>query len=221
MQNAKNDLTDPNLPVSERIPALNELIDQVMDEVRVAVSALNVNEGRLFVSEALFRLGTIAIDPLKELYQGTDDLDVRFHVALLLLSLGDDTYVGDLIAALKIEKSEDICLIANKLKRGNITEAVEPLTERLLSTGQVHEILCLLEALQVLSEDAVSQYIVSAIHARITRMFFDATIMDSFVPDALQIMDLLNIPFDAVIVEYLQERDQFAWLLRHYGYTNH
>lgn len=77
--------------------AIDETIDLMGALVRVLIKRLEVGDHPLLVSERLWKCGTIACLPLRELVDSTKNEEVKLEAALVLLWLKDQHGVAHLV----------------------------------------------------------------------------------------------------------------------------
>jgi len=212
-------VTDSEIPIDEIIVSLDDLVEQVKKEVDIAVSFL-VTSGdyRLFVAERLYLLGTVVIEPLHELYQSSDDKDLQFTIALLLVRLNDLTYVDVVIEALNTSHQNDICLIANFLAKANVRQASTSLINKLHFTESLDHIYCLILAIKSLDGE-IPQDAKSEVFTRVKNVISHSTVDDfDMISKSLQIVDSLGYTLDESITAKLLTTESYRDMLRTFGY---
>ena len=219
--NLRDLLTNAEISSGERISALVGIQNQIMELTKLAVSSLTVKDHtRLFVAERLHTFGTIVIDPLHKLYATSADEDLHFHIAILLLKLGDLSYVDIILNAL-INKShpDDICFIANSLAKAKVIEASNLLIDILVSANSLDEIICLISAIRILDVEIPSE-IVNKICSDMRENTMRVELQDfSTISISIEIITALGCSLDKSIVTRLSQNDSNKRLLATFGYS--
>jgi len=215
---AKHILELKNSSLEQRIEALDALNVQLDELILLAVSSLRFRQGRYFVAERIFKLGSTVINPLEELFEQTDDRDLKTVIALLLIKLGSTNRKHWLIDAL-ISTKEDVCLIANALANAGIKEAANTLIKKFHVTKitEIDTLLCLCNALETLGEDMPTE-VSDASYQEIIGILKTVDLSDfDTIAKSLELIIKLKYQIDSNIVSRLATSPSNHRLLKHYN----
>jgi hypothetical protein len=206
--------------VTTRIQKLDEIHKEFTTLVHDAVSMLQYKEGRIFVAERVYKLGSVTIKPLEDLFETSQDEDLRTIVAIILLKLGVTTRVDWLLQNISREK-DHLCLIANTLAKANLAASQQVIIQAFASTdiGDLNTLLCLADAIQILNlelPDATRDATCSELQQRLSTV--DLEDFD-FIAKSLVLLQYLNFRIDSNLVQRLAVKESNTKLLNKYGYN--
>lgn len=207
---------NPEIHIEDKIKNLDSLVEKIEDDVDLAVQSFKSSgEYRLFVAERIYKLGTLAIKPLKELFNSLDDdKDLQYTIAILLLKLGDTTHIDTVIKALNNPDNDDICLIAHTLAKIDSIDVSDALIQKLLSTDSLDQILCLIKAVNHLTSE-VKVRLLNKVKPRLTEV--DVNNFNT-VAILIEILSILDHSLDESEIKVLSQNDINKRILKLFEY---
>jgi hypothetical protein len=134
--------------LEEKAKALDMTIAAVRQFVQISVNELAQPDARIVVAERLHLWGSLAVEPLQNLFKESDVDEVKTLASLSLLMLNDLTGVPWLITQIS-QGDGYTCLVANKLLDAKILGSSDAIMERLANKLSGDDLFteCLLDAL--------------------------------------------------------------------------
>ncbi len=137
-----------------KVMSLNEVLSLSNTAISRAFELLQEadSDNRMVVSEIIFNVISNARkleDDLICLYNETNDEDLRFDIAIILMETGNLSVKNDLINFIREGEIDKAIEAAIRLSKFKIKEAIEPIQNRLLSctNDQLEQISHLIDAL--------------------------------------------------------------------------
>lgn len=192
--------------------------------VEAAVDALVASNARTYVAERVVMYGSLAVKPLMNVFQSTEDNDVKTHAALCLLHLGHIDGVDWLLRELETD-NDLVIVIAHKLTQHGVVETTHAIIKNLRVTrpNNALNIVPLVEAIKKVGGRLPDDLAEALTHDAVTRMRQADELEFSLVVDSLGIISTVGklqyLPGD--VLQRLIASERLEPVLAAFGLTSY